>query len=49
MTLIGLPTGEPVCVYGDPAYPLRVHIQGSFRYGVLTLQTEQYNAEMSAV
>ena len=43
------PADEPVCVYGDPAYPLRVHIQGPFRYGVLTPQMEQYNAQMSAV
>ena len=21
---------EPVCPYGNPAYPLRVHLQGSF-------------------
>ena len=20
------PTGQPLCIYGDPAYPLRVHI-----------------------
>ena len=24
------PTGQPLCVYGDPAYPLRVHLQGPF-------------------
>ena len=43
------PAGKPVCVYGDSAYPLRIHMQGPFRYGVLTPQMEQYNAEMSAV
>ena len=43
------PAGQAVCVYGDPAYPLRVQIQGPFRYGVLTPQMEQYNKEMSAV
>ena len=41
--------GQAVCVYGDPAYPLRVQIQGPFRYGVLTPQIQQYNTEMSAV
>ena len=20
--------GQPLCIYGDPAYPLRVHLQG---------------------
>ena len=24
------PTGQPLCVYGDPAYPLRVHLQAPF-------------------
>ena len=38
-----------VCVYGDPAYPLRVQMQGPFGYGVLTPQMQQYNTEMSAV
>ena len=28
--------GQPMCLYGDPAYPLRVHLQGPFRFGVLT-------------
>ena len=43
------PADQAVCVYGDPAYPHRVQIQGPFRYGVLTPQMEQYNKEMSAV
>lgn len=25
------PDGKPLCVYGDPASPLRVHLQGPFR------------------
>ena len=25
------PTGVPLSVYGDPAYPLRIHLQGSFQ------------------
>ena len=36
-------------VYGDPAYPLRVHLQAPFRYGVLTPMMEQYNLDMSSV
>ena len=43
------PAGQPLCLYGDPAYPLRIHLQGPFKFGVLTHQMEQYNAAMSAV
>ena len=27
--------GQPLCIYGDPAYPIRVHLQCPFRNGVL--------------
>ena len=30
------PGGQPLCLYGDPAYPLRIHLQGPLRVGVLT-------------
>ncbi|XP_068752999.1 uncharacterized protein [Montipora capricornis] len=40
---------QPMCVYGDPAYPLRVHLQCPFRHGVLTDQMKAYNASMSVV
>ena len=43
------PTGQQMCLYGDPAYPLRVHLQGPFRNAVLTPQMQEYNAAMSAV
>lgn len=43
------PTGQPMCVYGDPAYPLRVHLQAPFRHGRLTPQMEAYNTCMSSV
>lgn len=43
------PTGEPMCVFGDPAYPLRVHLQAPFRHGILTPMMEEYNADMSSV
>ena len=46
--LLHNPACQAVCVYGDPAYPLRVQIQGPFRYGALTPQMEQYNTKMSA-
>ena len=38
-----------MCVFGDPAYPLRVHLQAPFRHGKLTPMMEEYNAEMSSV
>ena len=40
---------QPKCPYGDPAYPLRVHLQGPFRFGVLTNEMKAYNAAMSTV
>ena len=43
------PTGQPMCLYGDPAYPLRVHLQGPFRGAVITQQMQSFNAAMSAV
>ena len=36
-------------IYGDPAYPLRIHLQAPFRHGVLTPMMEQYNFDMSSV
>ena len=43
------PTGQPMCLYGDPAYPLRVHLQCPFRNAVLTPQMQEFNTAMSAV
>ena len=43
------PAGEPMCVFGAPAYPLRVHLQAPYRNGILTPMMEAYNAEMSSV
>ncbi|KAK3747025.1 hypothetical protein QZH41_010330 [Actinostola sp. cb2023] len=43
------PAGHPLCLYGDPAYPLRVHLQAPFRNAILTPQMQQFNASMSAV
>ena len=42
-------TGQPMSIYGDPAYPLRIHVQAPFRHGVLTPMMEQYNFDMSSV
>ena len=38
-----------MCVYGDPAYPLRIHLQAPYSQGRLTQQMEDYNKAMSAV
>ena len=43
------PAGREMCLYGDPAYPLRVHLQASFRFGILTRDMEIFNESMSAV
>ena len=42
-------TGQPMCIYGDPAYPLRVHLQGPFRDAYLTTQKQLYNQSMNSV
>ena len=41
--------GEPLCLYGDPAYPSGVHFQGPFRGNNLTPQIKLYNKSMSEV
>ena len=43
------PAGQPLCIYGDAAYPLRMHLQGPFKNGVLTPHMLQYNTAMSRV
>ena len=37
-----------MCVFGDPAYPLWVHLQALFCHGILTPMMEEYNTEMSS-
>jgi len=41
--------GEPMALYGDPAYPLRVHLQVPYRCAGMSPQMEAYNKAMSAV
>ena len=41
--------GNPLCIYGDPAYPLRVHLQTGFRGANLTAQQRDWNKYMSQV
>ena len=43
------PDGTPLCLYGDPAYPLRVHLQGPFKGARLTPEEQQFNKAMSQV
>lgn len=43
------PDGEPMCIYGDPAYPLRVHLQDPFRGAVVTPAIQKFNKSMSSV
>ena len=43
------PTGEPMCIYGDPAYPLRLHLQAPFREVQLTPEMVACNKSMSRV
>ena len=42
-------TGQPMCVYGDPAYPLRPQLQAPFREAVLTDDMKRFNTAMSSV
>ena len=46
------PAGQVMCLYADPAYPVRAHLQASFRPGAvrrLTPAMELYNIRMSKV
>lgn len=41
--------GMPMCVYGDPAYPLRVHLQAPYRDLERTIPLQEFNRSMSSV
>ena len=43
------PTGQPLCIHGDPAYPLLIHLQAPFRNGILTPPMQQFNSSMNQV
>ena len=43
------PVARPLCVYGDPTYPLTVHLQTPFRNMILTPQMVIFNKAMSSV
>ena len=40
---------QPMCIYRDPAYPLRIHLQAPFRLVQPNSEMEAFNASMSAV
>ena len=48
-TFANSPLGNPYCIYGDPAYPLRAHLIAPFRNGVLTPPMMEFNQSMSTV
>ena len=43
------PNGERLCIYGDPAYPLRVHLQTPYQGNRLTDLQKGYDTAMSNV
>ena len=43
------PDGRILCIYGDPAYPLRRQLQAPFRGPGLTPQQNEFNKSMSKV
>ena len=43
------PLGQPLCVYGDPAYPVNIHLQEPFKGARITSLQNEYNSAMSNV
>lgn len=41
--------GQPLCIYGDPAYPIRPHLQAPYKHNNLTEEEKQFNKAMSSV
>ncbi|XP_072173898.1 uncharacterized protein [Diadema setosum] len=41
--------GNTLCIYGDPAYPIRAHLQSPFKGNAITPEQEAYNRSMSSV
>ena len=41
--------GQPLCIYGDPAYPLRVHLMAPYKNLPLTPEQQAFNKSMSSV
>ena len=43
------PNGDPLCIYGDPAYPLRIHLQAPYRGNNIPNIQKDFNKAMSSV
>lgn len=43
------PRGDILCIYGDPAYPLRPQLMCPYRENNLTFQMQEFNTAMSEV
>ena len=43
------PAAQPLCIYGDPAYPLRIHLQAPYKAAHLTQDLEAFNSSMGDV
>ena len=43
------PNGDPLCIYGDPAYPLRRHLLAPYQHPNLTPEEVDFNQSMSSV
>ncbi|GFO47414.1 hypothetical protein PoB_007391900, partial [Plakobranchus ocellatus] len=49
MIYMNRPDGTPLCLYGDPAYPLRPHAMKPFMGARLTREQEAFNKDISSV
>ena len=43
------PVGLPMCIYDEPAHPIRAHLISPYRNVMLTPQMEAFNTSMSQV
>ena len=41
--------GDMLCIYGDPAYPLRLQLQAPYMNALLTPQQKYFNMSLSKV
>lgn len=43
------PDDQPLCIYGDPAYPQREHLQAPYKHSNLSEGEKAFNSAMSNV